>query len=88
MSKLTKIIFNNNTFELGKSRCVKSPKIVQDVREYTAKDYGMLQLSFTEDLFLNGQDISLGLNNLAIPVNPGDRLTSSNTFSLVAFYEG
>lgn len=92
MSKLTKIIFNNNTFDLGKSRRVKTPEINQDVLEFVAKETGIVHLScsgsFKDSLFLNGQEIVFfDLNSLTIPVNTGDSLTSDTPFTVVAFYE-
>lgn len=92
MSRLMKIIFNNNTFDLSGSSQFAAPVVQQDVNTFVATRQGIVNITASESLkdslFYNGTNIVfIDLNNITVPVNTGDSITSDIVFNVVAFYE-
>lgn len=92
MSRLMKIIFNNNTFDLSGSRQFAAPATQQAINNFVAARQGIVNITASESLkdslFYNGINIVfIDLNSITVPVNTGDSITSDIAFNVVAFYE-
>lgn len=92
MQKVSKIIFNNNTFVLNSATRQYTPVFSHGVLTYTAKGSCNVTVSAAEslkgNLFLNGEQLVFtDINTINVLLNKNDELTSTVEMEVCAFYE-
>ena len=92
MQKVSKIIFNNNTFVLNPTTRQYTPEFSHDVLTYTAKGRCNVTVSASEslkgNLFLNGEQLVFtDINTINVLLNKDDEITSTVNMEVCAFYE-